>query len=104
MFFLPKYKTALIGVAVICIAAISLCTYLVFPSIISIGLGVSLFVGTYITDLIVCKVLFKSDPIFSMRRTTVVSLVGWGIWLVFSALGVGLASLFGWMLWVKLTF
>jgi len=101
MFFLPQYKTALLGVAAICIGAISLSTYTLFASIFSFALGVALFAVTYVTDLMVFKVLLKTDPIFSMRRTTVVSLAGWGLWLVFSLLGVGLASLFGWLLWAK---
>jgi putative membrane protein len=103
MFFLPRYKTTLIGVAVVCIGAIGLCAYAVFGSILSFGLGFSLFAATCLTDIIVCKGLLKIDPIFSMRRTTVVSLVGWSLWLVFSLLGVGLTSLFGRILWVELT-
>jgi putative membrane protein len=103
MFFLPSYKTALIAVAAICIGAFSLCAFAIVPSFYSLGLGVSLFTITFIADLIVSKVLLKSDPIFSTRRTTVVSLVSWLLWLVLSALGVGLALLFGWLLWVKLS-
>ena len=103
MFFLPSYRTALIGVASTCIIAVNLVTFLLFPAWTTLALGISLFVVTYVTDTIVSKSLLKSDPIFSMRRTLVLSLVCWVIWLVFIVLGVGLSFEFGWIIWVKLT-
>ena len=103
MFFLPSYKTALISVAVTCVVAVNLTTLLLFPTIGSLALGISLFTITYVTDKIVSKSLLKSDLIFSMRRTLALSLVCWVIWLVFIIIGVGLAFVFGWLLWVKLT-
>ncbi|MCL4429525.1 MAG: DUF2070 family protein [Chloroflexi bacterium] len=104
MFFLPSYKTALLAVAAVCIIAINLCTFLLFPQLGTLALGFSLFALTYITDTIVSKNLLKNDPIFSMRRTLALSLVCWGIWLVFIVLGVGLSFAFGgWLLWVKLS-
>ena len=103
MFSLPSYKTALIAVAVTCIIVVNLTTLLLFPSLGSLALGISLFAITYITDKIVSKSLLKSDLIFSMRRTLALSLVCWVIWLVFIVLGVGLTFAFGRLLWVKLT-
>ncbi len=103
MFFLPSYKTALLAVAALCLIAVNLSTYMLFPSFSSLALGIALFVLTYITDAIVSKSLLKSDPIFSMRRTIALSFVCWLIWLVFIVLGVGLSFLFGWLLWVKLS-
>ena len=73
-----------------------------FPSLIgSFVLGISLFAATFLADSFTSKVVLKGDPIFSMRRTLVVSVVGWGLWLLFLVLGVGLGLAFGWMLWVK---
>jgi putative membrane protein len=103
MFSLPSYKTALLAVAVTCIIAVNLSTLLLFPSLGTLALGTSLFIITYITDTIVSKIILKSDPIFSMRRTLALSLVCWVIWLVFIVLGVGLSYAFSWLLWVKLT-
>jgi putative membrane protein len=103
MFYLPSYKKALLAVAAICIIAINLSTLLLFPSLSSLALGISLFIITYTTSAIVSKSLLKKDPIFSIRRTLALSAVGWAIWLVFIVLGVGLSFWFGWLLWVKLT-
>ena len=103
MFTLPSYRQALLAVAVACIAGVSLSTFALFPSINSLVLGFSFFVITYITATIVSKSILKSDSIFSMRRTLVLSLAGWLIWLVFIVLGVGLNFWFGWLLWVKLS-
>jgi len=48
-------------------------------------------------------IILKGDPIFSMRRTLVLSLVGWIFWLFFLFLGVVLGFAFGWILWIKLS-
>src|SRR5665647_2635265 len=63
MFFLPSYKTVLIGVAALCIIAVNLCTFLLFPSLGSLALGISLFALVYISDTVVSKILLKTDPI-----------------------------------------
>src|SRR5665647_1715377 len=103
MFFLPSYKTVLIGVAALCIIAVNLCTFLLFPSLGSLALGISLFALVYISDTVVSKILLKTDPIFSMRRTLGLSFACWLIWLVFIVLGVGLSFWFGWLIWIKLS-
>jgi putative membrane protein len=103
MFFLPSYKTALIGIAALCIIAVNLCTFLLFPSLGSLAIGISLFALSYISDTIVSKILLKTDPIFSMRRILGLSFACWLIWLVFIVLGVGLSLWFGWLIWVKLS-
>src|SRR3989337_2785738 len=90
MFFLPSYKTAFLAVAAICLVAVNLSIYLLFPSLGSLAVGISLFAITYLTDTFVSKYLLKSDPIFTMRRTLGLSFACWLIWLVFIVLGVGL--------------
>jgi putative membrane protein len=67
----------------------------------SLALGISLFAVTFLADSATNKVVLKGDPIFSMRRTLVLSLAGWVFWLVFLGLGAGLSFAFGWLLWVK---
>ncbi len=103
MFSLPSYKKALLALAAICIIAINFSTLLLFPAVSSLALGIFLFGITYISSTIVSGSLLKKDPIFSMRRTLVLSAVCWGLWLVFIFLGVGLSFWFGWLLWVKLS-
>ena len=102
MFFLPSFNKALLAVALICIAGVSLSAFALFHSINSLLLGISFFAITFLIDLVISKIVLKSDPIFSMRRTLVLSLAGWLIWLFFNALGVGLSFAFSSLLWVKL--
>ena len=105
MFSLPSFKQALAGVAALC-AVIGLLAFVVAPSQGLIGallLGLSVFALTLIADLLMNKVLLKGDPIFSLRRILVLSLAGFGFWLVFIIIGVGLSFPFGWLLWVQLS-
>ncbi len=103
MFSLPSLNRTLLAVAVICIAGISILTFLLFPSLYSILLGVSFFAVTLLADLVVSKVVLRQDPIFTLRRTLVLSLAGWLFWFLFMALGVGLAFWFDGLIWVKLS-
>ena len=103
MFFLPSYKTALVGVAALCIIAVSFSTFLLYHSMGSLALGFSLFVIAYLSNIVVSKSLLRNDPIFSMRRTLGLSFACWLIWLFFIVLGVGLSFWFGWLIWVKLS-
>ncbi len=102
MFFLPSFKKTLLAVALLCIAGVSLSAFTLFHSINSFILGISLFAVTFLMDLFVSKIVLKSDPVFSTRRTLVLSLAGWLLWLFFNALGVGLSFAFSSLLWVKL--
>ena len=103
MFSLPSYKKALLAVAAICIIAINVSTVVLFPSLVSLALGFSLFAITCVTSTIVSKSLLKKDPIFSTRRILALSAVCWLIWLVFIILGVGLSFWLSPLLWVKLS-
>jgi putative membrane protein len=102
MFFLPSFNKALLAVALICIAGVSLSAFVLFHSINGLILGISLFVVTFLMDLVASKIVLECDPIFSMRRILVLSLAGWLLWLFFSVLGVGLSFVFSSLLWVKL--
>ena len=102
MFYLPSYKKALLAVAATCIVAISLSATAFLSYVNSFLLGLSFFAITVATDALVSRESLK-NPIFSMRRSTGLSLVCWIIWLVFFfALGDGLGVTLGWYLWVKL--
>src|SRR5208283_4579305 len=105
MFSLPSFKKALFAVAVLCFV-VGLSTFVASPSKGLTGflvLGFSLFVLTLIADLIISKLLLRGDPIYSLRRTTVLSLIGWLIWLLFIVIGVALSFPFGLVLWIKLS-
>ena len=105
LFSLPSFKTALVGTAILSFI-IALLSYVASPSMglfAALALGISLFVLTLASDLITSKVILRGDPIFNLRRTMVMSLVGLAFWLVFILLGVGLSFPFGWLLWVQLS-
>ncbi|MGZ4850213.1 MAG: DUF2070 family protein [Candidatus Bathyarchaeia archaeon] len=105
LFSLPSLKEALIIFALLCVV-IGVSTFFVAPSQGLVGallLGLSLFVLSLTSDLLMSKVLLKGDPIFSLRRTLVLSLASFVFWIVFIVIGVGLSFQFGWLLWVKLS-
>jgi putative membrane protein len=106
LFSLPSFKKTLLSVAVICIFVVGLSTFALFPSIQGLAdglvLGISLFALTLVADLIVNKLLLRVDPVFSLRRTLLLSLFSWLFWLLFLVVGVVLSFPFGFLLWVKL--
>jgi putative membrane protein len=105
MFSLPSFKKALFAVAVICFV-VGFSALVAHPSPGLTGalvLGFSLFVLTLTADLMISKLVLRSDPIYSLRRTLTLSLVGWLFWLFFIVIGVALSFPFGWLLWVKLS-
>jgi putative membrane protein len=105
MFSLPSFKKAFFAVAVICFV-VGFSAFVASPSSGINGVLVltfSLFVLTFLADLIINKLLLRGDPIYSLRRTTVVSLFGWLFWLFFIVIGVALSFPFGLILCVKLS-
>ena len=104
MFSLPSFKKALLTLAAVCIVA-GVSAFFVsskYGLIGSFAFGVSLFALTISADLIITQLLLRRDLIFSLRRTLVLSLVGWGIWLFFMLLGLALSFPLGSLIWVKL--
>jgi len=104
MFSLPSFKKALLAVAAICII-IGFSTFFVTSKNGLIGsflFGISLFALTIAADLIITQLLLRRDQIFSLRRTLVLSLVGWVFWLIFILIGLALTFPFGALIWVKL--
>jgi putative membrane protein len=104
LFSLPTYKKSLLYIAGLCIIGTSLSTYALFHNLASLALGLSLFTVTILADLVTSRTVLKNDPIFILRRTSAVSLVGWLLWLGLMALGTGLGFVLNSpVLWVKLT-
>ncbi len=104
MFSLPSLRKALVAVAALCLI-VGLSTLAVSPFqnlVDAIALSLGFFALTFLADLVMIKITLRNDPIFSLRRTHVISLVGWGVWLVFDVIGIALSFPFGFLIWVKL--
>ncbi len=104
MFSLPSMRKALVAVAALCLI-VGLSTLAVPYSqnlVNSFVLGLVFFALTFFADLVMVNITLRNDPIFSFRRTHVISLVGWGVWLVFDVMGIALSFPFGFLIWVKL--
>ena len=105
MFSLPTSKKSLLLLAGLCIF-IGLVSYVAVPTK---GLAQALFLGpaffalTVSVDLVVSKLILRSDPIFTLRRTLFLSAFSLGVWLLFMILGAALSFGSSQLLWVKLT-
>ena len=106
LFSLPSLKSALLILAVLCICFGGFSTLVLYPSIIglvySFAVGVSLFAITLLFDYGNSRLLLRKDPIFTIRRSMVLSFVCWIIWLFFIGVGVFFGVLFGFSWWTKL--
>ncbi len=102
LFILPSLTQASTIIAALTIIGITLTAYVFMPNLNSLILGLTLFLATILSDTLMSKATLKGDPIFNMRRTSAISLVGWLIWIALAALGTLLGFYFGWILWAKL--
>ena len=107
LFSLPSYKRVVLIMAVLCIGIIGLSTYILFSTTIytlktSILLGIILCVITIFIDVIISKIILK-DPIYTLRRTSALSLFCWVIWGFFLLLGVAFGLTLDITWWFKLT-
>jgi putative membrane protein len=104
LFFLPSFKKALFGIAVISLIA-GASSYFLFPSLGALTngllLGLSVFAVNFFFDWVISKVVL-GDPIFVLRRTVALSFFGWIFWLFFIILGVVFGVAFNFLWWVKL--
>ena len=67
------------------------------------ALGLSLFALTFTADFVMSHLILKRDPIYTMRRTAVLSLFGLAFWFVFILIGAILSfALNSWLIWVEL--
>jgi putative membrane protein len=102
LFVLPQYRKLLLFLAVICIGGGSLSTIIRFPSydglVNGLLLGSSLFFLNFIVDYAISVFVLERDSIYNLKRTTALSLFGWGLW--FFLIFVGAA--FGFQWWIRL--
>jgi len=107
LFFLPSFKSALAGVAAMCIVT-GITSGFFYPSVeglpLGVGLGfvlgVAVFVANFIIDWIASKKILR-DAVFVLRRIVVLSFFGWIFWMVVIIAGVILGLAFGPIWWVK---
>jgi putative membrane protein len=92
LFTLPPYPRLLLLLALICTSGGVVSTAILFPSsegiVTGLFLGFSLFIVNLIVDYALSTVILERDPIYGLKRTTALSLFGWGLWFFFTLLGV----------------
>jgi putative membrane protein len=104
LFFLPSFKKALVGVALMCLLA-GLTSMVVLST--SQGIVVGLLVGAiafalnFLIDITLSKVVLH-DPVFVLRRTVVLSFFGWIFWIAFILLGTALGLAIGSIWYIRL--
>jgi len=104
MFSLPSTGKVLIAVAAECIV-VGIVAFFVSPAYGlagALGFGVLLVALTLTADLVITQLILKKDPIYTLRRTLALSVVGWAFWLLFLIIGAVLRFPFGALVWVKL--
>jgi len=105
LFFLPPFKKTLGWLAVLCVVVVGLSTFSLFRSldwlILSLFLGVSLFVTNILFDFLLSNLVLIRDPVFTMRRTVGLSLFCWILWIPFLILGVVFGVTLDLWLWAK---
>ncbi|MEM4243381.1 MAG: DUF2070 family protein [Candidatus Bathyarchaeia archaeon] len=106
MFFLPSFRKSISLVAALCVGAIALSTFALFPSLEmlprNILFGASLFTVTLLFDYVTSRTILRNDPIYVLRRTVALSLYCWTLWLIFILLGVIFGVMFNPWLWIQL--
>jgi putative membrane protein len=107
LFKLPPYGKMVLLLALLCIAAGTLSTIILFPfpdSVIwGLPLGFALLFMTMLSDYAVSKLILKHDAIYDIRRTAGLSIFCWSTWVFFIFLGVVVSPFFGNLLGVKLS-
>jgi len=97
LFSLPSYRRVVLAIATLCIVIIGLLAYALFSTthglINSLIFGMTLFIITLITDIVISKIFLK-DSIYVLRRTAALSLFCWVLWSLFFIVGVVFGLLF----------
>jgi putative membrane protein len=104
LFFLPSFKNALVGVALMSLIA-GVVSVFFYPSVeglvVGLVLGVSIFLLNFLVDWVISGKILR-DAVFVLRRVVVLSFFAWIFWLAVIAVGVVLGLAFGAVWWVKL--
>jgi putative membrane protein len=106
LFKLPSHRAVLVELLAIClINGILVATALKFSQYywlaFALALGVTLFVLTLVSDLLVWSSSQKADPVFNLRRSSALSLYTLMIWLTVAIVGVVVDRLLLTDLWIR---
>ncbi len=106
LFKLPSHRTAIIELFSICLlSGILVATALRFSSyywlVFGLALGATLFVSTLVSDILIWVSSMKTDPVFNMRRCSVLSLYALIFWLSILLAGVIVDRFFSADLWFR---
>ena len=107
LFTLPSYWKVLLSSAILCVTGGLLSVIFLSPSVdglvTGLAFGFSLFFVDFLCDYVTSKGVLRQDPIYNLRRVTVLSLFSWVLWFAFVFAGVALAVLLNDpYLWLKL--
>ena len=101
LFFLPSLSKGLLALAIICIltgASLTVNVSSLSGLLSGLLLGLTFFGMTFLSDLILSRLILR-DPIFNLRRCSVLSLASWLFWFVLIALGLLFTTFLG-SLWL----
>jgi putative membrane protein len=106
LFKLPLYRTVVLLLTLICIGGSLLSVILFSPNVFGLVyglfLGFSSLLSTFIFDYFTSAFLLRGNRIYTLRRTSALSLYCWILWFFFIFLGVCLGLVFGVVWWVRL--
>jgi len=105
LFFLPSLRKTILALCGLCVAGIGLSTGIYYRSWLGLLsgmlLGLSVFFTNLFFDLVISRKILK-EPIFVPRRTVVLSLFCWVLWMPFVFVGALLGAFFGLSWWINL--
>jgi putative membrane protein len=106
LFRLPSRNRALLLLGLLCILGALVSMFFVFRSYESVTygilLGFSLFLLTFSSDCVLSKLILKKDPIYDLRRSTMLSVFSWAIWFFFILIGTMADVIAGFSWWIRL--
>lgn len=106
LFKLPSHRAVLVELVAICLlSGILVATALKFSPYywlaFALTLGVTLFVLTLVSDVLIWSSSLKADPVFNLRRSSALSLYSLMFWLTIILVGVVVDRLFFTDLWFR---
>jgi putative membrane protein len=100
LFKLPLYKRVVLLLALTCMCA-GLLSAVIIGLASGLLLGVAVFIINLGLDHVASALVSRRDPIYDLRRTTVLSLFCWALWLFFIFVGVVAAIPFDSAWWIR---
>lgn len=106
LFKLPSQRAVLVELILICLlSGVLIATALKFSPLywlaFGLALGITLFVLTLVSDVLIWIARAKADPVFNLRRSLALSLYSLIFWLTIILVGVIVDRLFSTDLWLR---